>query len=133
MSNFDVFKAFDKNGDGKLSKAEIKEGCKIIKPSLTEEEIEKLISKYDFTGDGMFDYAEFLKLLESHILMSNYETFKAFDKNGDGKLSKAEIKDACKKIMKSMSDVEIEQLINKYDITGDGMIDYGEFLKMIGQ
>ena len=46
-------KAFDKNGDGKLSKAEIKEGCKKIKASMTDEEIEQLINKYDFTGDGM--------------------------------------------------------------------------------
>ena len=27
---------------------------------------------------AQFDYAEFLKLLESHILMSNIETFKVF-------------------------------------------------------
>ena len=47
---------------------------------------------------------------------------KAFDKNGDGKLSKAEVKVACKKIMGSITDEEIEQLFNKYDFTGDGMV-----------
>ena len=46
-------KAFDKNGDGKLSKAEIMEGCKKINASLTDEEVEQLIKEYDFTGDGM--------------------------------------------------------------------------------
>ena len=46
-------KSFDKNGDGKLNKTEIKEGCKKIKASMTDEEIEQLFKNYDFTRDGM--------------------------------------------------------------------------------
>ena len=48
----------------------------------------------------------------------------AFDKNGDGKLTKAEIKEGCKKLNSKMTDAEIDQFIKKYDVNGDGKVCY---------
>ena len=47
---------------------------------------------------------------------------KGFDKDRDVKLNRMEIKEVCYKIKGYTSDAEIDQLIRKYDITGDGKV-----------
>jgi calcium-dependent protein kinase len=57
------------------------------------------------------------------------ELFRAFDKNSDGKIDKAELKDGYNNLMgKIMSDDEVESIFTKIDIDSSGFIDYNEFL-----
>jgi calcium-dependent protein kinase len=57
------------------------------------------------------------------------ELFRAFDKNSDGKIDKAELKDGYENLMgKIMSDDEVESIFTKIDIDSSGFIDYNEFL-----
>ena len=57
------------------------------------------------------------------------KVFKAFDKNGDGKLSMQEVKEGyLEHYGKVMSDEEVEEMFNKVDIDKSGFIDYSEFV-----
>jgi calcium-dependent protein kinase len=57
------------------------------------------------------------------------ELFQAIDKNGDGKLSKEELKEGCVKVFgKKMSSEQIDAIFEKVDIDMSGSIDYNEFL-----
>ena len=53
--------------------------------------------------------------------------FKLLDVNGDGRLSKEELTEACSKIG-SINIEEIEAIFENIDIDKSGFIDYSEFL-----
>jgi len=55
-----AFKAADKNRDGYISKAEFQKLAK----TLTKDQIDKVIAKFDANGDGKLDYEEFKKMLK---------------------------------------------------------------------
>ena len=59
-----------------------------------------------------------------------YEAFCILDKDNDGKITKEEIMDVLKS-EKSQEKV-IENLIKEVDTNGDGTIDYGEFMRLMG-
>jgi len=56
-----IFKAIDKNGDGKLSKEEIMEGYDLFfGKNMDKNEIEKMFDAVDIDGSGYIDYSEFV-------------------------------------------------------------------------
>ena len=59
------------------------------------------------------------------------ETFKLFDKDNDGTITKVELKEMMKKLGKEPSDEEVEAMIKEVDSDGDGQIDFEEFKKMM--
>ena len=57
----DAFGKFDKNGDGRLTLAELKEGVSKIKGgSITEEDMIKAMQVMDSNQNGYIDYTEFI-------------------------------------------------------------------------
>ena len=92
-----VFRAMDVNGDGKLSKEEIKNGyLEYFGKSLTDEQIDDMFAQVDADGNGEIDYSEFVvaTMNEKNLLSNNklQTAFKMFDKDGGGSISTDEIK-----------------------------------------
>jgi len=93
-----VFKAFDKNGDGKLSMVEVKEGyLEHYGKIMSDEEVENMFNAVDTDKSGFIDYSEFVvAAMNENQLTSNEKlqaAFKMFDKDGSGIISPDEIKD----------------------------------------
>ena len=87
----------DINGDGKLSKEEIRQGYKdYYDKELGDEEIDEMFNKVDADGSGEIEYSEFViaTMNEKNLLSNNklQSAFKMFDKDGGGTISTDEIK-----------------------------------------
>ena len=64
----------DVNGDGKLSKDEIKNGyAEFFGKTLSDEQVEQLFAKVDSDGNGEIDYSDFVvaTMNEKNLLSNN--------------------------------------------------------------
>jgi len=64
----EMFKVFDKDGDGHVSANEIRSVMAgVYGEPLTEPEIEEIIKLADVDGDGQIDYGEFVRLVLNQV------------------------------------------------------------------
>merc|ERR1711933_717519 len=59
------------------------------------------------------------------------QTFKVFDKNGDGKITFDELKEVLTQLGEEVTDKDVMDMIKEADLNGDGAIDFEEFMIMI--
>ena len=117
----------DINKDGVLSLEEVKIS---LKKFLKENEIEKMFEEIDINNSNNIEYSEFIsaliekkEYLKEETLM---EIFKTLDKDKKGKINKDDIKKILNK--QNLDENEYKQFIDKFDLNGDGEIDYYEFI-----
>ena len=98
-----------------------------------DKNIEELFNSFDTDGTGKLGYTEFISAsIEQNIYMREerlLEAFKMLDKDKSGKISKEEIKNALK--LDNIDNQQLSLYIQKFDLNGDGQIDYYEFLHMM--
>ena len=80
-----IFKAIDKNGDGKLSKEEIMDGYdQFFGKNMDKNDVEKMFDAVDIDKSGFIDYSEFViaSMNEKNLLTNEklQQAFKMFDK-----------------------------------------------------
>lgn len=127
-----MFQQCDKNGDGKLSKKEIKEGCQEYLQDM-DLDISQIMNECDTDGNGYLDYTEFIiaaldweKTLSTERLRN---AFKVFDKDGNGKISLTELQSVLSN--SGVDKQEIKKMIQLADENDDGEIDFEEFRQMM--
>ncbi len=133
----DIFKAMDKNGDGRLTYEELKSGyfkyCK--KTNITEDEFFDIIKTFDVDDSQFIEFEEFLAAFmnkETLLTEKNLEyAFDYFDKDKSGKLSLKEIKKILGINNNKSEDALLEEIIKNNDTNKDGEISYLEFKNLM--
>jgi len=131
------FQAMDANGDGMLSVQELTEGMKKSGLKDIPADLKQLIKEIDSDQSGQIDYTEFLSaaLDKKHYIQRDvcWSAFCKFDRNGDGKLSKGELKLVLESegLGSIKNNKELEDLIKLVDKDGNGEIDFEEFMQMM--
>ncbi|CAI0542800.1 unnamed protein product [Linum tenue] len=136
-----VFATFDKNGDGFITKQELKESLKNIRISVTEAEAEEMVAKVDSNGDGLIDFEEFKILCRTMGGADSggfggdelRDAFEVFDRDRDGLITVEELGSVLSSLGlkegKRMEDCK--EMIRKVDADGDGMVNFDEFRTMM--
>ncbi|XP_064600753.1 calmodulin-like [Liolophura sinensis] len=133
-----AFELFDEDGDDVITAWEL--DC-ILKSqfgeqSPSERELKNLTREQQCPESGMIRYDDYLdlmgrKLKDREKEMEIREAFRVFDKDGNGFVSAAEIKQAMVRLGESVNDEDVDTMIREADEDGDGHISYHEFAKLM--
>jgi calcium-dependent protein kinase len=132
----ETFEQLDKNRDGTLTLEEITQGMKSHNVPVPEQ-FEATLRSLDTDGSGAIDYTEFIaatmtnkQYLKKEVI---WAAFRTFDKDGDGFITKSELRCMIEDSSSTEAAIEreVNQLIKEVDTNGDGQISFEEFQKMM--
>merc|ERR1719359_1680803 len=100
-------------------------------------DLQQIMEQVDSDGSGVIDYTEFLAatLDKKQYIQEDvcWSAFRVFDRNGDGKISMAELETvlASGNVEEAMGANAVKELMKEVDTNGDGEIDFNEFMQMM--
>jgi calcium-dependent protein kinase len=134
----EAFLSLDKNNDGMLSLAEMKEGLGRAGVSVPAGDIQAIMDGIDADCSGVIDYTEFLAAMmeRKEYLQVDvcWSAFRVFDLDGDGKVSKSELATMLRGGGDSRGVLDADtcaEVLKEVDRNGDGVVDFDEFMSML--
>eukprot|EP00930_Biecheleria_cincta_P060133 TRINITY_DN45819_c0_g1_i1.p1 TRINITY_DN45819_c0_g1~~TRINITY_DN45819_c0_g1_i1.p1 ORF type:complete len:308 (-),score=62.59 TRINITY_DN45819_c0_g1_i1:73-933(-) len=141
-----AFRRADENSNGLLSKMELSRYLRRVVPALKPRQVDDIILQADLDRNGQINYSEFTQWLErsasediriqlQRCLNDEQDiiraTFRAFDDNGDGLISRKEIERVLLRVCPDMAQAQIAVLYALLDTNNDGKIEYDEFVDFL--
>ena len=131
-----AFDIYDKDKDEKINLTELENIMKSIGQKPSESELQDMINEIDIDGEGVITFDGFISLMEKKLRDADteeelIESFKVFDKNGNGLISSENLRDVVVSLGMKFSQEEIEEMIREADNDGDGFINYEEFVNCV--
>ncbi|NWI95383.1 CALMS protein, partial [Pitta sordida] len=130
----EAFALYDRDGDGRISAGELGPLMSSLGYNLTEAELQ------DAAGgpDGTVDFAQFLSLMERRTKAAGgeeemREAFRAFDRDGNGYLSAAELRHIMDTLGEKMTDEEVDEIIEEADKNDAGEVNYEDVVRKMAE
>ena len=127
----DIFNDF--SIDGILEKEDLGMTLRYLFQNPSEAELEDWVNEF---GNGAWvDFAGFADLISQKwkkidTELELREAFRVFDRDGNGFLDAAELRNALARNGEPLTAKELDELFQNADIDGDGKINYDEFAKI---
>ena len=134
----EAFDLFDKDGDGDISVGELSSLFRCFGARKTPEELAEILAKFDDDNSGKIEFDEFVAMMAETILEPDVdpeltEAYKVFDRN-EGGISPQELKEVLLKFGYSLSNEDVQDMVDECDWDGDGQLNFEEFcLIMMGK
>ena len=129
-----TFDMFDNNKSGKIDKKELGNVMRQLGKNPSETDLETLVKEVDADGDGEIDFNEFLTMMaesENSEIDEIKTAFAIFDKDGNGYISKDELKAVMVSLGERVTDADIDIMMKGADQNGDGKVSFDEFTVMM--
>jgi calcium-dependent protein kinase len=132
----ELFRAMDIDGDGILTKEEIKASYQeILGRNLSDDEVDAMFDRIDADASGTIGYSEFVvATLNSDILHTGNKlrsTFNKIDADGSGAIDKSELNILLSLFETTLDEEELDDMMKRADVDGDGEISYDEFVALV--
>ncbi|OIV95637.1 hypothetical protein TanjilG_23868 [Lupinus angustifolius] len=129
----DIFNKFDKNGDGKISCAELKDLMVALGSKTTADEVSRMMAELDQDGDGYVDLKEFgdFHFAGNSDAKELREVFEMYDLDKNGVISATELHAVMQRLGEKCSIGECRRMIGNVDADGDGNVNFQEFKRMM--
>ncbi|CAN0525452.1 unnamed protein product, partial [Ectocarpus sp. 8 AP-2014] len=126
-------KLCDVNGDGSVTKSELKDALWSLGQNPTEEETDHIFRDYDADKTGTLDFNEFKLLMTARLTYKNTraefeDAFRAIDHNKDGKVDITELNRLMVATGFGLTNQELNEIFGFFDRDGSGKVDMAEFL-----
>jgi len=103
-----------------------------------DEELEDMIRAVDLNGDGEIDFDEFISLMRLRMDERQRDpeedlrdAFNMFDADRSGFIDRDEVRALMKKLAQTLTEEEIDAIMEEVDTDGDGEISFEEFRAMM--
>uniref|UniRef100_A0A803QL55 EF-hand domain-containing protein n=1 Tax=Cannabis sativa TaxID=3483 RepID=A0A803QL55_CANSA len=131
-----VFNHFDSNGDGRISSCELQRCVGAIGGELSKAEAEAVMEYLDSDGDGLLGLDDFVKLVEEgeeeDKVKDLREAFKMYhEMDGSDYITPKSLKKMLSRLGESKSVDECKIMISRFDLDGDGVLNFDEFKVMM--
>lgn len=131
-----AFYSFDQDGEGTIGRTELGDLLEALGENLTSNEVDEMMQAVDEDGSGQIDFDEFLgmmikKMDDGQLEREIMDSFALLDKDGSGLISADELKHVVTDFCGKLTEAEVNDLLSEADITGDGLLSYEEFYKLM--
>jgi len=131
-----AYNTIDTDADGIILTSEMGTLLRHLGQNPSDAELQDMINEVDADGSGSIEFPEFLWMMAkkaSDLAAEDdiREAFRVFDRDGNGHISKEEMKAVMMNIGETVTDEECQQFILDADLDGDGKINYEEFYNMM--
>jgi len=131
-----TFDFFDVDDSGTLSVENIRSCMTTFGQKVTTEHVRKMLRDAGVDEDGEVEYDEFVKLMTSDkarkVTMGAIRRyFDTLDKDGSGYITTAEMRHAYTTLGHGLTDRQMDLLIDRYDVDGNGELTFDEFVTFI--
>mmetsp|Transcript_18132 Transcript_18132/g.42443 ORF Transcript_18132/g.42443 Transcript_18132/m.42443 type:complete len:177 (+) Transcript_18132:80-610(+) len=127
-----IYRQMDIRHTGKISKQDLGAMLRKVDPTVTTQKVAKLLKRMSTDGDDVVSFEEFVEFYTREEAANDADivkaTFRAWDKDGNGKLSKREFFGVMKGLNSKLSDAKIQLLYSAMDEDNDGRISYEEWI-----
>uniref|UniRef100_A0A2P2IX10 Caltractin n=1 Tax=Rhizophora mucronata TaxID=61149 RepID=A0A2P2IX10_RHIMU len=132
----EAFDLFDTDGSGNIDARELNVAMRALGFEMTEEQINQMIADVDKDGSGAIDFDEFVHMMTAKIgeRDTKEELMKAFhiiDHDKNGRISANDIKQIARELGETLTDREIEEMVEEADRDRDGEVGVEEFMRMM--
>lgn len=131
----EAFNFFDKDGNGEITLAELKEVIKDQGLKITDKELEKIMKNFGLQETDTIGFSEFLAAAMDQKLYQNREVlwaaFSHFDTDKAGYITANNIREAMKRVGRKLTADEINAMIAEVEKRKDDRITFEEFCALM--
>jgi centrin-1 len=132
----EAFDLFDTEGLGQIDAKELKVAMRALGFEPKKEEVKRMIADIDREGRGVIEFQDFLdvmtvKMAERDPREEILKAFRLFDDDSSGKISLRNLKRVARELGETMTDDELQEMIEEADRDGDGEISEEDFIRVM--
>jgi len=132
----EAFDIFDSDKNGKIDRKELIVCIKAMNLKATKEDINEAFNEYDPQGKGFLDFNGFQNFVGEKIkardpIEDAKKSYSLFKENGKGNINLSDLRRISKEMDMGLTEVELQEMIEIFDIDNDGEISEAEFMKIM--
>ncbi|XP_018025537.1 troponin C, isoallergen Bla g 6.0101 isoform X3 [Hyalella azteca] len=134
-----AFDSFDQEKRGAISTEIVATILKMMGQTVNRQILKQVIEEVDVDGSGELEFNEFVLLAtkfmneedEEEMKKELKEAFRLYDKNGEGFIPTAVLREILKELDDKLTDEELDGMVEEIDADGSGTVDFDEFMDMM--
>lgn len=134
----EAFDMFDMDSGGTIESHELSHVMEKLGEKPSAEEVDDMIRAVDLNGDGEIDFEEFISLMRLRMDERQRDpeedlrdAFNMFDADRSGFIDREEVRMLMKKLAQTLTEEEIDAIMEEVDTDGDGEISFDEFRELM--